>query len=72
MKINFQLVTVLSSVGINIASTIPPSTRYTGIGPVGCNTNDLTKPEHWKEWDCRYPRQSITDSSLWVDGYVIL
>ena len=61
MKINFQFVAVLSSVDINIASAQP--------GLVGCNTNDLTKPEHWKEWDCRY--SSITDSSDWVDGYVI-
>ena len=66
MRINFHFVTVLNSVCINIASAIPPL----GPGPVGCNTNDLTKPEHWKEWDCRY--SSITDSSHWVDGYVML
>ena len=65
MKINFQFVTVLSSVGINIASAQPTSLP----GPVGCVTTDLTKPEHWKEWDCRY--SSITDSSEWVDGYVL-
>lgn len=39
MKINFKSVTVLSSIGNQVLAT-------------SCDTNDLTKPEHFKEWDC--------------------
>jgi len=55
MKIDYQLVTGLSSVCINIASAT-----------VGCDTQNLTKPEHWKEWDCDI--LPMTDSS---NEYVI-
>ena len=42
MKINFQFVTVLSSVGINLVAA-------------NCNTNDLTQPDNFKDWKCNLP-----------------
>ena len=40
MKINFQFVTALSSVGVNL------------VAAQSCDTADLPQPENWKEWDC--------------------
>ena len=42
MKINFQFVTVLSAGVDLIAAT----------GPYDCDTNGLTQPEHFKDWNC--------------------
>ena len=42
MKINFQFVTVLSSVGVNLVAA---NTNH-------CNTNTLTQPDHFDDWDC--------------------
>ena len=50
MKINLQFVTVLTGAGVNQAAATD-----------GCSTDSLTKPDHWKEWDCRLPRD--TESS---------
>ena len=40
MKINFQFVTALSSVGVNL------------VAAQSCDTADLPQPENWKEWNC--------------------
>ena len=42
MKINFQFVTVLGSVGTNLAAA-------------NCNTNTLTQPDNFKDWECNLP-----------------
>ena len=39
MKLNFQFVTVLGSVGINLAAA-------------DCDTNTLTEPDHFQGWQC--------------------
>ena len=41
MKIKYQFLTGLSSFCINIASAT-----------FDCDINNLTKPEHWKQWEC--------------------
>jgi len=52
MKINYNFVTVLGSIGVNqvLAQKVPPK---------DCNVNSLTKPTHWKAWDCN-PEPTIT------------
>ena len=47
MKINFQFVTVLGSVGINLAAA-----NCTG------GTDTLPRPDHFKTWDC-HPSQLV-------------
>ena len=47
MKFYLQFVTVLTSAGINKAAATD-----------GCSTDSLTKPDHWKGWDCRLPRDA--------------
>ena len=39
MKINFQFVTVLGSVGVNLTAA-------------NCDTNTLTEPDHFQDWQC--------------------
>ena len=41
MKINFQFVTVLGSVGVNLTAA-------------NCDTNTLTEPDHFQDWQCDF------------------
>ena len=49
MKINFQFVAVLGSVGINLAAA-------------NCRTDILPRPDHFKTWDC-HPSQAPPGSN---------
>ena len=54
MKINFQFVTVLGSVGVNLAAA-------------NCRTDDLPRLDNFKSWDCS-PSQALAapGSIPWV------